>query len=296
MLHFMTLSQPVKRFLVIAAFLAMIFGPAYAQHVLTQNRAEARDTQFNELDAQIEALQVAWHNTKDEAERSKLHMEAIGLRAALCAQGDMTNCPKEQRLAAHYAQMEQEIARLQERWHDPKNRGDRRRLHQRADRLRAILCKDGNANHCPEQMVAGLQKQWMETQDAEEKMKIHHQANQLRAAMCSDGKKEFCPKMVAKNVDIDRLAYAVAVAETSNCTAGTGRSKNNCHGIFGVTNGQYGPRTFATTDQSFEEFKKLWLTKYGDRFPTLQDAQRYSGGPGDSWLNRVTVAYQRGPQ
>lgn len=248
------------------------------------------------LEEELAERKAAWHATDDLVAKAELTAEADGIRSALCERGVIRYCPQDVRIAVKHEAMEREILVLQERWLDPENREERRRIHQRADRLRAILCDAGKVHHCPEQLVAGLQKQWLETDDAAERQKLHDRANQLREEMCREGKKEHCPKPVARNVDLDRLAYAVAVAETSNCTTGTGRSKNNCHGIFGVTNGQYGPRTFQTTDQSFEEFKRLWITKYGDRFPTLQDAQRYSGGPGDSWLTRVTIAYNRGPR
>jgi hypothetical protein len=117
----------------------------------------------------------------------------------------------------------------------------------------------------------------------------------VRSTLCEQGKRWYCPgvHLEAKNVDIDALAYAVAVAETSNCTTGTALSRNNCFGIKQCKAGKCNMKVYATKEDSFNDFKYLWINKYGDHFPTLSDAAKYSGGPGDTWLNRVTIAYNR---
>jgi len=145
-----------------------------------------------------------------------------------------------------------------------------------------------------EQLVA-LQHQWREN----DKMGIPNprrltaQADRIRKRLCKQGQRRHCPVPKAKNVDIDRLAKAVAIAETSNCTAGTGLSKNNCHGIMACSKGKCSPRKFEKTEDSFHEFKILWLTKYGDRLPTLEDAQRYAASEGTEWRKTVLAAYNR---
>lgn len=119
--------------------------------------------------------------------------------------------------------------------------------------------------------------------------------SRIRKNLCESGTMEYCDLPQAKNVDLQRLAYAVAVAETSNCSKGTGVSKNNCHGIMECNRSSCSAKTFANTTQSFIAFQKLWLRAYGDRFPTLADAKRYSGGEGDTWLHRVRSAYRSQP-
>jgi hypothetical protein len=145
-----------------------------------------------------------------------------------------------------------------------------------------------------ERQLAAVHAEWEENARAgrPNPLHLHETANRIREALCEEGETDYCVIPKTKNVDIDRLSYAVAVAETSNCTKGTGVSKRNCHGIFECKNGKCGPKTFANTAQSHIAFKQLWLKAYGDHFPTLSDAKRYSGGPGDTWLYRVTVAYQ----
>lgn len=134
-------------------------------------------------------------------------------------------------------------------------------------------------------------------------MKVRAAIRQTKRSLCEQGKARYCPEYAsipeAKNVDIDRLAVAVAWAETSNCTTGTAvieegelsTTEHNCHGIMGCRNGKCGPKTFRSKEESFLAFKKLWLSKYGDRFPTLEDAKRYSGHTGDTWLERVRIVY-----
>jgi hypothetical protein len=144
--------------------------------------------------------------------------------------------------------------------------------------------------------LEGLQTRWKNNEEtgSRQQAHLHLAASRIRTALCTSGEKDYCPpkkKLVAKNVDLDRLAVAVSYAETSGCTAGTALSKNNCHGIFGFQNGKYGALTFNSTDESFEQFKEVWMRSYGDRFPTLEDAKRYTSGPGERWLGVVKVVY-----
>lgn len=156
-----------------------------------------------------------------------------------------------------------------------------------------------------EQILADLQKKWEENQAAhddelraierehrKEQLQIHATANEIRDALCEQGRKEFCPKqkIKAKYVDIDKLAYAVAIAETGDCTASRGSALlNNCHGF--KVKGQF--LAFDTKEESYDYFKKMWLKNYGDRFPTSYDARRYTAGTGERWLNVVTTVYHK---
>lgn len=146
------------------------------------------------------------------------------------------------------------------------------------------------------QTLRDLQETWHRNQReyVKSQNRLHMKANEVRRQLCDEGVQEHCPvQLQAKNVNLKKLAHAVAVAETGDCTKGTGVSKNNCHGIFGCANGKCGPRTFKSKEQSYEEFQKLWITKYGDRFPTIKDAQKYTASDGQRWLHTVRVVYNQ---
>jgi hypothetical protein len=98
-------------------------------------------------------------------------------------------------------------------------------------------------------------------------------------------------------IDLDKLAYAVAMAETANCTTGMGPTRNNC---FGIKNGNTAPCDrmsasrfciYETPEQSYEAFKKIWSTWYKG-FPTIAQARRWTGNDRPHhWLNTVTQYY-----
>ena len=101
----------------------------------------------------------------------------------------------------------------------------------------------------------------------------------------------------SSNVDIDKLAYAVAMAETGDCTKGYGLQYNNC---FGLKNGSIVPCEtganrmciFESKEEAYEAFKKVWLEGYGERFPTTADADAWTGKDRrDTWLNAVKQFY-----
>lgn len=82
--------------------------------------------------------------------------------------------------------------------------------------------------------------------------------------------------------DIDKLAKAVAMHETADCTTGIGPEYNNC---FGIKNGgtapcpQIGRSNFCIyqdPQESYEAFKKIWSTWYGE-LPTYEMADKWSG-------------------
>ncbi len=140
-----------------------------------------------------------------------------------------------------------------------------------------------------EQMLTDLQQQWKENDEnnVPNPTNLHIRAERLRLFLCQGGKTEYCPtqKLEAKNIDIQKLAHAVAMAETSD--KGMVLAKNNYHGI------KCGEHfcSYASKEESYEKFGELWLRKYGDHLPTLQDARRYTAGEGTGWLKTVTVVY-----
>ena len=98
--------------------------------------------------------------------------------------------------------------------------------------------------------------------------------------------------------DLDKWARAVAQKETQQCAAGVGRV-NNCHGLrpgntapctAGVTASNF--CKFNTEQESYDAFKKIWSTWYTtDRFPTQEEAIKYSQDPG--WRAIVIDIYNK---
>ena len=95
--------------------------------------------------------------------------------------------------------------------------------------------------------------------------------------------------------DLDRLAYAVSVAETGNCTTGSAISKNNCFGIMQWdAQGNRSVKAYASHDDSFADFKRIWSSFYG-AYPTHENglAKKWTGNQGEAtiWLQNVNAAY-----
>lgn len=100
------------------------------------------------------------------------------------------------------------------------------------------------------------------------------------------------PKETQIGYDLDKLAHAVAFAETGHCTDGTAIKRNNCFGIMSWDkNGNRYPRYFKSHEESFTEFKRIWVKYYG-RFPDKKLADKWTGkDKPDSWLQNVTTYY-----
>jgi len=94
--------------------------------------------------------------------------------------------------------------------------------------------------------------------------------------------------------DLDCLADAVAVAETSYCQAGAGLTNNNCFGLMAWNSeGKRYLQSFSRNEESFDAFKLLWSTKYGV-YPNLSVANTYTGSDNAvTWLANVNTAYNR---
>ncbi len=95
--------------------------------------------------------------------------------------------------------------------------------------------------------------------------------------------------------DLDKLSRAVAVAETSGCSDGTARGRNNCHGIMCWPNGKRTPCYYASHSASHAAFKKLWAKPtmpYRGRFPDIDLAVTYTGADNSAtWLCNVYRSY-----
>lgn len=99
---------------------------------------------------------------------------------------------------------------------------------------------------------------------------------------------------------LDKVAYAVAMAETHNCTKGYGLEYNNC---FGIKNGNTAPCTkigrnkmciYEHPKQSYEAFKKIWVKWYGGGLPTWNGAVAWTGNKNPSaWIKNVNHYYNQ---
>lgn len=90
-------------------------------------------------------------------------------------------------------------------------------------------------------------------------------------------------------VDLNKLAYAVAQAETSNCTEGVGKTKNNCFGI--RRKGAF--VSYGSPEESYEDFKNVWSRYYGG-LPTIAKARKYTANDKpETWLKIVNHYYYK---
>jgi len=91
---------------------------------------------------------------------------------------------------------------------------------------------------------------------------------------------------------IPKLAYAIAMAETHDCTKGMGKTKNNCFGVMTWKRGFREGKTYATKGESYADFRRIWTKSYGGTFPTWGDAKKWTGNDNPrTWLNNVTTYY-----
>lgn len=97
-----------------------------------------------------------------------------------------------------------------------------------------------------------------------------------------------------KTNPLDKLAHAVAIAETSGCTKGYAVTHNNCHGIKKgntypcQTKGKSRMCNFSTKEESFVAFKVIWAKWYKNHVPTKANAIRWTGNDrADTWLKHV---------
>lgn len=103
--------------------------------------------------------------------------------------------------------------------------------------------------------------------------------------------------LLPDGTDLNKLADAVAVAETSGCTDGTAIKRKNCFGImrFWLVNGvrHREPKYYASHAESYADFKRIWRKSYG-RFPDRALAVKWTGNDNaDTWLANVQRTYNR---
>ena len=81
--------------------------------------------------------------------------------------------------------------------------------------------------------------------------------------------------------------------ETKDCGVNVGSALvNNCFGILEWPNGQRRFKRYATKEDSYKDFKRIWSTYYG-KFPDHALAKKYSGNDRpQQWLSNVTHFYE----
>lgn len=104
-------------------------------------------------------------------------------------------------------------------------------------------------------------------------------------------------KEIVSSLDINKLAYAVAMAETHNCTKGYWKMYNNCFWIKNWNTapckkiGQNRMCIYETPQESYEAFKIIWQRWYVT-FPNRQLASKWTWADRvDSWLKHVNHYY-----
>jgi len=111
--------------------------------------------------------------------------------------------------------------------------------------------------------------------------------------------KEVKAPVEPKDYDIDRLARAVAMAETGNCTKWYGKTYNNC---FGIKSGRTAPCPkigkskmciYEKPEDSYKAFKTIWAKWYAWK-PNLKMAQRWTWHDNAvRWLYHVNLHYNK---
>lgn len=95
-------------------------------------------------------------------------------------------------------------------------------------------------------------------------------------------------EILQDGTDLNRLAYAVAMAETKDCGIDYGSAKyNNCFGI--IRNGTF--ERYETKEESYKDFKEIW-SKYYQDYPNWSLATKWTGGDRvDTWLQAINQYY-----
>lgn len=103
----------------------------------------------------------------------------------------------------------------------------------------------------------------------------------------------------AEKVDMKKLAKAIAMAETLDCTKWYWKQYNNC---FGIKNGNTAPCKkvgrnrmciYDKKEDSYKAFEKVWTTWY-KTFPTPKQASIWTGADhADTWLKNVEHHYNK---
>lgn len=122
---------------------------------------------------------------------------------------------------------------------------------------------------------------------------VDWQSLDLVAVPKPEKKKASKPQASASvDVDLDKLAKAVAQHETGGCKLGSGKTHNNCFGIMTWASGKRAFKRYASKEDSYADFKRIWSTHY-KRYPDIALAKKYSGNDRPhQWLANVNHFYE----
>jgi len=96
-------------------------------------------------------------------------------------------------------------------------------------------------------------------------------------------------------LDLDKLAYAVAMAETKDCWHNYWASVyNNCFWIMQWDKqGNRSYKRYNSKEESYKDFKRIW-SNYYIIFPNLKLAKKWTGNDSpNTWLNNVIYFYNK---
>jgi hypothetical protein len=101
------------------------------------------------------------------------------------------------------------------------------------------------------------------------------------------------PEKLKDGTDLEKLAKAVAMHETKDCTLGNSALvHNNAFGIMQWdSQGNRSFKKYESCEESYEDFERIWKTHYRV-FPNEDLAKIYSGNDRhEAWLANVTKFY-----
>jgi len=150
-------------------------------------------------------------------------------------------------------------------------------------------------------IVANQEIIWTEKMEAERIAQERAKVVKTTKVTPKVEKKQEKPKEVKIDIsfDLDKLAKAVAMAETGNCTKGYGKTYSNC---FWIKSGKTAPCPkvgknkmciYEKPEDSYEAFKVIWA-KWYKWHPNLVSAQRWTGHDNAvRWLSHVNHHYEK---
>jgi hypothetical protein len=99
-------------------------------------------------------------------------------------------------------------------------------------------------------------------------------------------------ELTSPKYDVSKVCKAIAVTETSNCSDGTAKKRNNCHGIMQWdAKGNRSPKYYSSKEFSFRDCERIWSKFYG-KVPDYSLAKKWTGNDSTTtWLTNFNAAY-----
>lgn len=95
--------------------------------------------------------------------------------------------------------------------------------------------------------------------------------------------------------DLDKFAIAVSHAETGGGKKWSAITHNNAFGIMTWDkNGKRSYKRYATLEDSYTDFKRIWRDKYGNKYPTMYAVKKWTGNDrANNWIKIVNSYYYK---